>query len=77
MDDRENSYDEHVPTTMDDMKNSHDELKRSTRQRKEFSFGDDFYTYLIENELSSYSEVISSLTNCFGKKLLKLSLNLL
>ena len=46
---------------MDDTKSSHDyELRRSKRQRKEVSFGDDFYTYLIENELSSYFEVISS-----------------
>ena len=61
MDDIENSYDEHAPTTMDDMEGSHDELGRSKRQRKEFSFGDDFYTYFIENELSSHSEAISSL----------------
>ena len=59
MDDIEKSYDEHVPTTVDDMENSQDELKRSKRQRKEFSFGDDFHTYLIENE-PSYFEAISS-----------------
>ena len=46
--------DEHVLTTLDDMKSSHDELRRSKRQRKEVSFGDDFYTYLIESEPSSY-----------------------
>ena len=55
MDDIANSYDEHVPITMDNMESSHDELRRSKKQRKELSFGDDFYTYLIENELSSYS----------------------
>ena len=59
VDDRENSYDKHVPTTVDDMESTHDEL-RSKRQRKGVSFGDDFYTYLIENELSSYFEAISS-----------------
>ena len=59
VDDIDNSYDEHVPTTVDDMKSSHDEL-RSKRQRKEVSFGDGFYTYLIENEPSSYFEAISS-----------------
>ena len=53
--DIENSYNEHVPTTMDDMESSHDELRRSKRQRSEFSFGEGFYTYLIENEPSSYS----------------------
>ena len=59
MDDIENSYDEHVLTTMDDMESSHDE-SRSKRQRKEVSFGDDFYSYLIVDELSSYFEAIAS-----------------
>ena len=44
MDDIENSYDEHVPTTVDDMESSHDKLRRNKRQRKEVSFEDDFYT---------------------------------
>ena len=44
MDDKENSYDEHVNTIVDDMESSHDELRRSKRQRKEVSFGNDFYT---------------------------------
>ena len=44
MDDTENSYDEHAPTIVDDMESSNDELRRSKRQRKEVSFGDDFYT---------------------------------
>ena len=34
--------DEHVAITMYDMESSHDELRRSKRQRKEVSFGDDF-----------------------------------
>ena len=76
VDDIENSYDEHVPTTVDDMESSHDELRRSKRQRNEVSFGDDFYTYLIENESSSYFEAILPLTHYFGNKPLKLSLNL-
>ena len=72
MDDIENSYDEHVPTIVDDMESSHDEL-RSKRQRKEvsFGFGDDFYTYLIENELSSYFEDISSLDTLLWKEAIK------
>ena len=45
---------------MDDMESFHDKLRRSKRQRKEVSFGDDFHTYLIENEPSSYFESISS-----------------
>ena len=60
VDDIENLYDEHVPTTVDDMESFHDELRMSKRQIKEVSFGDDFYTYLIENESSSYFEAISS-----------------
>ena len=56
MDDIENSYNEYVPTIVDDMECSHDELRRSKRQ----FFGDDFYTYLIENESFSHFEVISS-----------------
>ena len=60
MDDIENSYDEHVPITVDDMESSHDELRRSKRQRKEVSFGNDFYTCLVENEPCSYFEAISS-----------------
>ena len=40
--DIENSYDEHVHTIVDDMESSHDELRRSKRQRKGVSFGDNF-----------------------------------
>ena len=50
----------HTPIIVDDMESSYDELRRSKRQRKVVSFGDDFYTYLIENVLSSYFEAISS-----------------
>ena len=38
MNDIENSYDEHVPTNVDDMESSHDELRRSKRQKKKKSF---------------------------------------
>ena len=34
VDDIENSYDEHVLITVADMESSHDELRRSKRQRK-------------------------------------------
>jgi uncharacterized protein YdcH (DUF465 family) len=37
-----------------------EELRRSKRQRKETSFGDDFYTYLINNDPLSFSEVVDS-----------------
>ena len=68
VDNIENTYDEHVPITMDDMESSHDELRRSKRQRKEVYFGDDFYTYLVENELCSYFEAISSPDTLLWKK---------
>ena len=38
VDDIEKSYDEHVPINVDDMESSRDGLRRSKRQRKEFSF---------------------------------------
>ena len=75
VDDIENSYDEYVSTIVDDMERSHSELRRSKRQRKEFSFGDDFYTYLIENEPSYYLEVISSLDALLWKEAIKTELD--
>ena len=74
MNDIENSYDEHVPTTVHDMESSYDELRRSKRQRKEVSFGDGFYTYLIENEPSSYFEAISSSNALLWKEAIKTEL---
>ena len=38
-----------------------EDLRRSKRQRKETSYGDDFYTYLVGNEPLSFSEAISAL----------------
>ena len=35
-------------------------LRKSKRPRKEKSFGDDFYTYLVENDPVSFSDAISS-----------------
>jgi len=34
-------------------------LRRNERQRKETSFGDDFYTYLVENDPTSFLEATS------------------
>ena len=64
-----------MPTSVDDMESSHDELRRSKRQRKEVSFGDDFYTYLIENEPSSYFEAISSPDTLLWKEAIKIELD--
>ena len=57
------------------MKSSPDELRRSKRQRKEVSFVNDFYTYLIENEMSSYFEAISSLNALLWKEFIKTKLD--
>ena len=75
VDDIEKSYDQHMPINMEDMESSHDELTRSKRQRKEFSFGDNFYTYLIENEPSSYFEAISSLDVLLWKEAIETKLD--
>ena len=37
-----------------------EDVRRSKRQRKETSFGDDFYTYLVENDPISFLEATSS-----------------
>jgi len=37
-----------------------EDLRRSERQKKETSYGDDFYTYLVGNEPLSFSEVITA-----------------
>jgi len=37
-----------------------EDLRRSKRQRKETSYGDVFYTYLVGNEPLSFSEAISA-----------------
>ena len=75
MDDIKNLYDDHVPTIADDIESSHDELRRSKRQRKKVSFGDDFYTCLIKNEPSSYFEAISSSDTLLWKEAIKTELD--
>ena len=60
---------------MDDMESSHDELRRSKRQRKEVSFGYDLYTCLIKNEPSSYFEAISFSDTLLWKEAIKTELD--
>jgi len=38
-----------------------EDVRRSKRQRKKTSFGDDFYTYLVENDPISFLEATSAL----------------
>jgi len=47
-------------------KDVYDDL-RSKRQRKETSFGNDFYIYLVENEPQTFCEAISSSDAKFWK----------
>jgi len=39
----------------------HEDLRRSKNPRKETSFRDDFYTYLVENDPTSFIEATSAL----------------
>ena len=48
-----------------------EELRRSKRQRKETSFGDDFYTYLIDKDPVTYSKAISSSDSLLWKEAIK------
>ena len=60
-----------MPTNVNDMESSYDELRISKRQIEQCSFGDDFYTYLIEHESSSYFEAISSPNVLLWKEAIK------
>ena len=52
-------------------------LRMSKRSRNDFSFGNDFYAYLVNNDPISNLEVIFLLMHHFGKKPLNLNLILL
>jgi len=47
------------------------DVRRSKRQRNETSFGDDFYTYLVENDPISFLEVTSALDAKFWDKTIR------
>ncbi|GJZ54302.1 hypothetical protein Tco_0609187, partial [Tanacetum coccineum] len=47
------------------------EPRRSERERTEKSFGPDFVSFMVENEPTSYREVVTSLEWLNGKKPLK------
>nr|KYP36589.1 Retrovirus-related Pol polyprotein from transposon TNT 1-94 [Cajanus cajan] len=52
-----------------------EDLRRSKRQRKETSFGSDFYTYLVENDPISFSEAISSSDAIFWKEAIRIEID--
>jgi len=52
-----------------------EDVRRSKRQRKETSFGDDSYTYLVENDPISFLEATSALDAKHWDKAIKTELN--
>ena len=68
----------HAPnedTYENDFGNNNEDLRRSKRQRKETFFGNDFYTYLVENEPLTFSETIKSSETLFWKEAIKAEIN--
>ena len=54
---------------------SFEDLRRSKRQRKETSFGHDFYTYLVQNEPKNFYEAVSSPEAKFWKEAIQAELD--
>ncbi|XP_070030752.1 uncharacterized protein [Nicotiana sylvestris] len=52
-----------------------EDLRRSKRSRKEKSFDNDFYTYLVDNDPLTYSEAISSYDASFWKEAIDVELD--
>ena len=50
---------------------SNEELRRSKRPRKEFSYGNDFQTFLVDNDPLTYFDAISSSDSKFWKEAIK------
>ena len=48
---------------------------RSKKQRKETSFGNDFFTYLVDKDPLTYSEVNSSFDSLFWKETIKVEID--
>ena len=60
---------------LDDINKIDDILRRSKRQRKETSFGDNFYTYNVSIDPISYSKIISSFDAKFWKETVQIKLD--
>ena len=48
---------------------------RSKKRRKETSFGNDFFTYLVDKDPLTYSEVNSSFDSLFWKETIKVEID--
>ena len=59
---------ENPTNSIDDL---HEDLRRSKRQRKKNPFGNDFYTYLIDNDPFTISEAFASPEAKFWKEAVK------
>ena len=59
----------------DDVDKTDNVLRRSKRQRKETSFGDDFYTYVVSTDPMSYFEAVSSSNGNFWKEAIQTELD--
>ena len=53
------------------------EPRRSKRDRKETNFGDGFYTFLIDEDLRSYKEIITSIDTPFWKETINSEIELI
>ncbi|KAL4342226.1 hypothetical protein GQ457_08G033870 [Hibiscus cannabinus] len=63
----------HAPTIQTGY--DHNELRRSKRPRTEKSFGSNFYTYVVENDLVTFTDAISSHDVPFWKEAIKTKLD--
>jgi hypothetical protein len=52
-----------------------EEIRRSKRQRKETSFGNEFLTYLVDNDPVTYTEAVSSSDSLFWKEAIKVEID--
>jgi len=50
---------------------------RSKKERKETSFGNDFFIYLVDKDPLTYFEAISSFDSLFWKEAIKVEIDLL
>ena len=64
----------HTPIVRNNFENTNEVLRKSNRQMKNISFENDFYTYLVDNDLLTYFDAISSSNAPFEKAHLKLRL---